>query len=77
MSFAMGALHQKITLSLEGYSMGKHVASQDINKEALEYLKQSDNAMRFWRNFVKDKALSMNAAKVGVYFKEFVEDYNS
>ena len=41
------------------------------------YLRGSQNATMFWRDFVKDKSWLINTQKLSFYLKEFIIAYNA
>jgi len=50
----------KIKLANEGAKRAKNITDEQINKHAMIYLRHSENATNFWRDFVKDKSWSIN-----------------
>ena len=41
------------------------------------YLRHSENATNFWRDFVRDKSWSINTQKVSFYLMQYIEAYNA
>lgn len=60
LDLALESLMDKIKLSNEGAKRAKNITDEQINKHAMIYLRHSENATNFWRDFVKDKSWSIN-----------------
>jgi hypothetical protein len=74
---SLKSLLTKIELANQGAIRGENITSEQINKHAMIHLKDSENAIKFWRDFVPVKSWQINTQKASFYLKQFIVAYNS
>ena len=74
---ALKALMTKIQLSNHGALRGQNITSEKINENAVVHFRESENTLKFWRDFVTNKSWQLNTQKAAFYMTKFVEAYNT
>ena len=66
---ALESLLTKVQLANDGAERGKNITQEQINKNAMQYVKQSENALIFWRDFVPIKSWQINTQMASFYLR--------
>ena len=77
LDLALESLMVKIRLANQGAIRAGNITDEQINKHAMIYLRHSENAVQFWRDFVREKSWSINTQKASFYLKQYIVAYNS
>ena len=60
-----------------GYVRSQNITLEVLNKDIIDIFEGSQNALIFWRDYVKDKSYNINATKCANYFENFINDHNA
>lgn len=74
---ALKSLMTKIQLANEGALRGQNITMEQINKNAMRSLRETEAGIQFWRDFVMTKSWIINTQKCSFYLKQYIIAYNN